>query len=239
MPLPDVRPRRCRPVCLTRGPLVRPAAQLLPPRPAHGRARAARQGAGPRPPCAAGSSRSRPTAAREDPGSHAYRGPTAAQRHDVRPARPALRVLHLRHALVRQRRVRRRRARASRCCCARRRRVRGDRRDAGRARRGARRERGPRQRPGQALPGLRHRRRPSTAPTSCAATAGHDRDDGTPPPRRPAARRASASRRESSTLALVHAGRPARVAPAEALDTPAVRRRVLAAVVIVLSDGMR
>ena len=45
-----------------------------------------------------------------DPGSHAYPGPDAAQRDDVRPARPALRVLHLRHALVRERR----RARATR-----------------------------------------------------------------------------------------------------------------------------
>ena len=38
-----------------------------------------------------------------DPASHAYRGRTDAQRRDVRPTGPALRVLRLRHALVRQR----------------------------------------------------------------------------------------------------------------------------------------
>ena len=38
----------------------------------------------------------------DDPGSHAFRGPDPAQRGDVRPARPALRLLHLRHALVRE-----------------------------------------------------------------------------------------------------------------------------------------
>ena len=58
-----------------------------------GRARAAQQGAGrggdrARP----ASSRSRPTAAREDPASHAYRGETPRNAHHVRPARPPLRV---------------------------------------------------------------------------------------------------------------------------------------------------
>ena len=39
-----------------------------------------------------------------DPGSHAYRGQTAPQRGDVRPARPAVLLLHLRDARLRQRR---------------------------------------------------------------------------------------------------------------------------------------
>ena len=42
----------------------------------------------------------------DDPGSHAYRGHDAAHHHDVRAARPPVRVLHLRHALVRERRGR-------------------------------------------------------------------------------------------------------------------------------------
>ena len=45
----------------------------------------------------------------DDPGSHAFRGRDPAHRGDVRPARPPLRVLHLRHALVRQRGLRPRR----------------------------------------------------------------------------------------------------------------------------------
>ena len=39
-----------------------------------------------------------------DPGSHAYRGRTAPQRGDVRAAGAPLRLLHLRHALLLQRR---------------------------------------------------------------------------------------------------------------------------------------
>ena len=44
----------------------------------------------------------------EDPGSHAFRGPTRPQRHMFGPPGLPVRVLHLRHALVRQRGVRRR-----------------------------------------------------------------------------------------------------------------------------------
>ena len=57
----------------------------------------------------AASSRWRPTTAPQDPASHAFRGPTAAQRGHVRAARPPLRVLQLRGALVRQRGLRARR----------------------------------------------------------------------------------------------------------------------------------
>ena len=57
----------------------------------------------------------------DDPGSHAFRGHDAAHRDDVRAARPPLRVLHLRHALVRERRRRRATGDApARCCCGRR-----------------------------------------------------------------------------------------------------------------------
>ncbi len=41
----------------------------------------------------------------DDPASHAYRGPHPPQRHHVRASGAAVRVLHLRHALLRQRRV--------------------------------------------------------------------------------------------------------------------------------------
>ena len=54
-----------------------------------------------------------------DPGSHAYRGPTERNRGDVRPARPPLRLLRLRHAPLRQPRHRPRRPTPARCCCAR------------------------------------------------------------------------------------------------------------------------
>ena len=71
------------------------------------------------------SSRSRRTCGRDDPGSHAYRGHDDAQRHDVRPARPPVRVLHVRDALVRQRRRPAPRAPRTRCSCAPARRVDG------------------------------------------------------------------------------------------------------------------
>ena len=45
-------------------------------------------------------------------------GPDAAQRGDVRPGRPPLRLLHLRHARLRQRGLRSRGGRRPRCCCA-------------------------------------------------------------------------------------------------------------------------
>ena len=48
------------------------------------------------------SPRSRRTRGEADPASHAFRGRTAAQRGDVRPARARVRVLHLRHALLRE-----------------------------------------------------------------------------------------------------------------------------------------
>ena len=54
----------------------------------------------------------------DDPGSHAYRGRTTAQRGDVRPAGTSLRLLHLRHAPLLQRRRADRRATRARSCCA-------------------------------------------------------------------------------------------------------------------------
>ena len=44
----------------------------------------------------------------DDPASHSYGGRTRAQRDDVRPSRPPLRVPLVRHPLVRERRLRRR-----------------------------------------------------------------------------------------------------------------------------------
>ena len=52
-----------------------------------------------------------------DPASHAYRGRTDSHRGDVRPARAPLLLLHLRHALVRERRVRLGRHVPPPCCC--------------------------------------------------------------------------------------------------------------------------
>ena len=40
-----------------------------------------------------------------DAASHAFRGKTAAKRHDVRPPGSSVRVFHLRHALLRERRL--------------------------------------------------------------------------------------------------------------------------------------
>ena len=54
----------------------------------------------------------------DDPGSHAYRSRTAPQRGDVRTARPPVHLLQLRHARVRERRLRPRGRRRPRCCCA-------------------------------------------------------------------------------------------------------------------------
>ena len=56
----------------------------------------------------------------DDPASHAFRGPHAAHRGHVRAARAPLLLLHLRHALVRQHRVRRGRARGRRAAAGRR-----------------------------------------------------------------------------------------------------------------------
>ena len=69
--------------CSTRTSL---GSHVLPARPSRGRARPAQQGAGRAAAGPAASSRSRRTAARVDPASHAFRGPTAAQRDDVRSA---------------------------------------------------------------------------------------------------------------------------------------------------------
>ena len=94
----------------------------------------------------------------EDPGSHAYRGHDEAQRDDVRPAGPAVRVLHLRHALVRQRRVRPRR-RGRRGAAARRRAGRRASTRCARGGRAARRDRDLLVGSGPPVPGVRARRR--------------------------------------------------------------------------------
>ena len=54
----------------------------------------------------------------DDPASHAYRGPTAAQRRHVRAAGARLRVLHLRHALLHEPGLRPARATPPPSCCA-------------------------------------------------------------------------------------------------------------------------
>ncbi len=56
---------------------------------------------------------------RDRPGEPRLPRPHRAQRHHVRAGRTPLRLLHLRHALVRQRGVRGRRGPAARSCCAR------------------------------------------------------------------------------------------------------------------------
>ena len=71
------------------------------------RARPAQQGAGPRDPPRP-HRRGRGLPRRRRSGEPRVPRADRAQRHDVRPARPPVRVLHLRHALVRERRVRRR-----------------------------------------------------------------------------------------------------------------------------------
>ena len=129
------RPRRHRPVRV-REQLEAVRAEARPPR---GRGRAAdaspseprprpvargRAGAARRAACRPAAStcaspRSRRTPGEADPGSHAFRGRTPRTAGDVRPGRARVRLLHLRHALVRQRRHRRRTARRPRCCSAR------------------------------------------------------------------------------------------------------------------------
>ena len=126
-------------------------------------------------------------------------GPDAAQRDDVRAARPPLRVLLLRHALVRERGVRPGTRRRTRCCCAPAAPLDGHRRDARAARAKAR----ARPRPllagparlGQAF-GIDRRR--STAPTSCAGRSASS-TTACRRPTSPACRRASASHRGAAT----------------------------------------
>ena len=54
----------------------------------------------------------------DDPCCHGYRGKTDAQRRPLRAARPPVRLLHLRHALLRQRGLRGRRGWRRACCSA-------------------------------------------------------------------------------------------------------------------------
>ena len=78
---------------LLAGPVLAVAPRLL------GRRAAPRRGGGP-------AHRGRGVRGPDDPGSHAYRGEDPAQRSDVRPAGPPLRLLHLRDAPLLQRRRR-------------------------------------------------------------------------------------------------------------------------------------
>ena len=84
-------------------PAHRPGRSRSRPRAAR-RVRASRQRPAGRSP--SGSPRSRRTPGERRPRLARLPGPDAAQRGDVRPARPRLRLLHLRHALVRQPRLR-------------------------------------------------------------------------------------------------------------------------------------
>ena len=143
----------------------------------------------------AASSRWRPTPGRRGPRQPRPQRPDAAQRHDVRAARAPLRVLHLRHALVRQRGHRARPTTARRCCCGRWRPWPAS--TSCGARRGPR---GPPTvrpvlGPGPAVPGARHHRRARRRRPDAGGPDGPWlADDGTPPsPRSRASRRASAS----------------------------------------------
>ena len=118
----------------------------------------------------------------DDPGSHAFRRQTAAERDDVRPARPALRVLLVRQPLVHERGLRTGRRSRTRCSCARPRRSRASTRCASAA-----------SPPGATVTSARARAAsgrpsastaPSTASISCAAPL-RIVDDGVAPPARP------------------------------------------------------
>ena len=126
--------------------------------------------------------------------SHGYRGKTRAQRRDVRAARPPLRLLHLRHALLRQRRLRGRRAQRPACCCGRSSRERGLEEMV--VRRGIDRAAPAGQRAGAARPGARHRPRAERS-AACweppLAILPREARAGSPSRRASSRRRASAS----------------------------------------------
>ena len=164
--------------------------------------------------------------------------PDGPQRDDVRPARPPVRVLHLRHALLRQRRHRHARRTAQAVLLRALAPLAGLDADARPGDRPARRTDRPGQWSGEALPGARHRARATTAPTSSAA-AVRIVDDGTAPPAGPGvSTRIGITRavdrpwrwfvrRRSERLPLTHAGsRTDRLRFGQALVNADVRYRL-------------
>ena len=201
---------------------------VLRPRRAGGGARAAEQGAGARR-SVGPHRRGRGLRRGRGPGQPRLPGRDAPHRGDVRTGRAPVRVLHLRHALVRQRRVRRRRAtpRAVLLRAA----APLDGLDAMfAARAAARRPTRSVQRAGQAVPGDRPRRDPRRRRPGDRRPGGHHRRRRHPTARR--ARREHPHRpvgRARAPVAVVRPRRPQRVAAPGAArplaDEPSVGER--------------